>query len=207
MNNVLQSQQHCSRHQKTNKQLRSGTTLTSHEQRQTNYLAFKGDILCPFYHKLIWFLWVLMKCLQHTLVKIPQGSFKTAPFWPCLKQPSTEWPVLSACSFKCSWASPPPSSRCARLAFAHLATHYLCRTMATGDEDSILQPYRFEPESDPEQEEAPEQVREFRAQQDISEWQVNFVTSTFIFLFVHWLRSHGLVIGVELVMLVTRVRT
>ena len=41
--------------------------------------------------------------------------------------------------------------------------------MATADEDSVVQPYRFEPESDPEQE-APEQVREVRAQQDVSEW-------------------------------------
>ena len=42
--------------------------------------------------------------------------------------------------------------------------------MATADEDSVVQPYRFEPESDPEQEEAPKQVREVRAQQDVSEW-------------------------------------
>src|SRR4029434_3869216 len=31
--------------------------------------------------------------------------------------------------------------------------------------------------SDPEQEEAHKQVREFRVQQDVSEWLVNFVTS------------------------------
>ena len=42
--------------------------------------------------------------------------------------------------------------------------------MATTDEDSVVQPYSFEPESDPEQEKAPEQVREVRAQQDVSEW-------------------------------------
>ena len=53
---------------------------------------------------------------------------------------------------------PPSSTRCARLAAACPASHYLCRNMATADEDSVVQPYRFEPESDPVQEEAPEQV-------------------------------------------------
>ena len=28
-----------------------------------NQFVLKGDIQCPFYHKLIWFLGVLMKCL------------------------------------------------------------------------------------------------------------------------------------------------
>ena len=64
----------------------------------------------------------------------------------------------------------PSSTRCARLAAACPASHYLCRNMATADEDSVVQPYRFEPESDPEQEKAPEQIREVRAQQDVSEW-------------------------------------
>ena len=46
----------------------------------------------------------------------------------------------------------------------------LAERNSTADEDSVVQPYRFEPESDPEQEKAPEQVREVRAQQDVSEW-------------------------------------
>jgi len=60
---------------------------------------------------------------------------------------------------------PPPhsSTRCARLAAACPASHYLCRNMATADEDGIVQPSRSE------QEEAPEQVPEVRAQQDVSE--------------------------------------
>ena len=66
--------------------------------------------------------------------------------------------------------APPSPTRCARLAVACPASHYLFRNMATADEDSVVQPYRFEPESDPEQEKAPEQVREVRAQQDVSEW-------------------------------------
>ena len=79
--------------------------------------------------------------------------------------------------------------------------------MATADTGGVLLPYRFEPESDPDEDGAPEQVGEVVVQQDVSEWLVNFVTSTFLILFVHWLRSHGLVIGVEsVVMLVTRVR-
>nr|XP_055049595.1 P2X purinoceptor 7-like [Misgurnus anguillicaudatus] len=41
--------------------------------------------------------------------------------------------------------------------------------MTTGGEGAV-QPYMFEPESDPEQEEAPEQVLQSRMQQDVSEW-------------------------------------
>ena len=35
--------------------------------------------------------------------------------------------------------------------------------------DAVIQPYQFDPESDPE-EEAPEEIQTLRLQQDISEW-------------------------------------
>ena len=37
--------------------------------------------------------------------------------------------------------------------------------------DAFIQPYRFDPESDPEGE-APEKVQTLRLQQDVSEWLV-----------------------------------
>ncbi len=52
--------------------------------------------------------------------------------------------------------------------------------MAAGQQTAV-QPYMFEPESDPEQEEAPEQSREPRINQDVSQWLVvKFVTSTLL---------------------------
>ncbi len=45
-------------------------------------------------------------------------------------------------------------------------------------QQTVVQPFMFEP--DPEQEEAPEESREPRINQDVSQWLVvTFVTSTF----------------------------
>ena len=46
---------------------------------------------------------------------------------------------------------------------------YVCITMARGD--AFIQPYKFDPESDPEGE-APEEVQTPWLQQDFSEWLV-----------------------------------
>lgn len=48
---------------------------------------------------------------------------------------------------------------------------------------SMVQPYEFDPESDPEGE-APEEVQTLRLQQDVSEWLVtNFVYLDILILF------------------------
>ena len=38
-------------------------------------------------------------------------------------------------------------------------------------QDAVIQPYQFDPESDPEGE-APEEIQTLRLQQDVSEWLV-----------------------------------
>ena len=40
--------------------------------------------------------------------------------------------------------------------------------------DAVIQPYQFDPESDPEGE-APEEVQTLQLQQDVSEWLVLYV--------------------------------
>ena len=44
---------------------------------------------------------------------------------------------------------------------------YICIAVSHGD--SFVQPYQFDPESDPE-EEVPEEVQTLRLQQDVTEW-------------------------------------
>ncbi len=48
------------------------------------FACFKEDIGCPFSTSYDFFR-VFMKCLEHTLVKIPQWLCKTTPFLPCQK--------------------------------------------------------------------------------------------------------------------------
>ena len=55
------------------------------------------------------------------------------------------------------------------LAVAYANVYGGCIAMACGD--FFVQPYQFDPESDPEGE-APEEVQTLRLQQDISEWLV-----------------------------------
>ena len=102
---------------------------------------FKGVIVCPFLQRLTWFLGVLMKFLQHTLVKIQQGSSKIAPSSLCLKQPRSERPVL-----RCA------QRRAPALPWQRLSV-YLGRNMAAGDCDTAVHSYHFESESNHEQEE------------------------------------------------------
>ena len=54
--------------------------------------------------------------------------------------------------------------------------------MAAGQQTAV-EPYMFEPESDPEQEEAPEESQQPRMNMDVSQWLVvNFLTSTLVLL-------------------------
>ena len=52
-----------------------------------------------------------------------------------------------------------------------MATAELREEMAAGQQTAV-QPYMFEPESDPEQEEAPEEVQQPRMNMDVSQWLV-----------------------------------
>ena len=61
-----------------------------------------------------------------------------------------------------------------------MATAELPEEMAAGQQ-TVVQPYMFEPESDPEQEEAPEEVQQPRMNMDVSQWLV------FIFYFFFYL--------------------
>ncbi len=47
---------------------------------------------------------------------------------------------------------------------------------AVGVSEDTVQPYQFEPESDPEQDDGPEEVRQLRLEQDVSEWLVNVMS-------------------------------
>ncbi len=46
----------------------------------------------------------------------------------------------------------------------------------SGVSEDTVQPYQFEPESDPEQDDGPEEVRQLRLEQDVSEWLVNVMS-------------------------------
>ncbi len=56
------------------------------------------------------------------------------------------------------------------------------RRMAAGVFEDTVQPYQFEPESDPEQDDGPEEVRQLRLEQDVSEWLVNVMSLLSIFV-------------------------
>ena len=58
-----------------------------------------------------------------------------------------------------------------------------CNAMSS--RDVVVQPYRFEPESDPEGE-APEEIQTLWLQQDISEWLV-CLNNVSLFVLVHLL--------------------
>ncbi len=47
---------------------------------------------------------------------------------------------------------------------------------------AVVQPYQFDPESDPEGE-APEEIQTLRLQQDVSEWLVTNIMCLYILLF------------------------
>ena len=58
---------------------------------------------------------------------------------------------------------------------------YKCIAMARGD--AVVQPYQFDPESDPEGE-APEEIQTLWLQQDVLEWLVclNMLLSLFVYI-------------------------
>jgi hypothetical protein len=59
--------------------------------------------------------------------------------------------------------------------------------MAAGvSEDTSVQPYQYEAESDPEQDGGPEEVRQLRLEQDVSKWLVNVMSLTLIYLCMYW---------------------
>ncbi|KAL7403797.1 hypothetical protein ABVT39_005228 [Epinephelus coioides] len=61
-----------------------------------------------------------------------------------------------------------------------MATAEFVAEMAAGQQTAV-QPYMFEPESDPEQQEAPEESQQPRMNMDVSQWLVvKFVTSTLL---------------------------
>ena len=63
-----------------------------------------------------------------------------------------------------------------------MATAEFVEKMATGQQ-TVVEPYMFEPESNPEQQEAPEDTQQPRMNMDVSKWLVvKFVTSTLIML-------------------------
>ena len=62
-----------------------------------------------------------------------------------------------------------------------MATAELREEMAAGQQTAV-QPYMFEPESDPEQEEAPEEVQQPRMNMDVSQWLVVYFFFFFFYL-------------------------
>ena len=59
-----------------------------------------------------------------------------------------------------------------------MATAELPEEMAAGQQTAV-QPYMFEPESDPEQQEAPEEVQQPRMNMDVSQWLVVYFSFFF----------------------------
>ena len=132
---------------------------------------------------------ILVTCFSHKKQKdwARQGSWNTS------SQPCSRWPVWVPFPFKCQWATAYAAQR-----------RYLCRpplpaswktwvrhhvTMTAVEfvgemaarQQVAVEPYMLEPESDPEQEEAPEESQQPRMNMDVSQWLVvKIVTSTLL---------------------------